>query len=61
MQTRGTFPELSAGMKKSPRKHAKTKFEGVTFGVKGKMRKCASNERTYAGRRAASHAKAYDK
>jgi hypothetical protein len=48
-------------MKKSPRKHAKTKFEGVTFGVKGKMRKCASNERTYAGRRAASHAKAYDK
>lgn len=60
MQTRGTFPQLNDGMSKPKRPHVKTKFGGFGgFGVSGKVRRVASAPRTFAGRRAASHAKAY--
>ena len=64
MQTRGTFPELSSGMKKSSKrmpKMSKSSCSGMGgFGVKGKgPRKHNTAPKTFAGRRAASHAKAY--
>ena len=60
IQTRGTFPQLNDGMSKSKRAHVKTKFAGIGgFGVSGKVRRVEPAARTFAGRRAASHAKAY--
>ena len=60
MQVRSTFPQLNDGMSKSKRPHVKTKFAGIGgFGVSGKVKQVKAAPRTYAGRRAASHAKAY--
>ena len=60
MQTRGTFPELYAGRSKSKR-HARLESDS-SFAVKGRgPRQSANNPKTFAGRRAASHTKAYGK
>jgi hypothetical protein len=56
MQTRGTFPELNAGLKKSGKRMPKSC--GMSFGVKGKGPRQHTAPRTFAGRRAASHARA---
>lgn len=71
MQTTGTFPELSAGRNKGrSAKPAKTQkrvpvdrdipskgFGG--FAVGGRLKPAAKNPGTFAGRRTASHRKAY--
>ena len=61
MQVRGTFPELSAGRTKGKAKRPvmREKPEARSmFGTTSKVRALPKNPSTYAGRRAASHAKA---
>lgn len=67
MQTRGTFPELNSGRKKSASKRANSsgKFRkedagGFTggFSVPGRVRPGNTAPKTLAGRRLASHAAA---
>jgi hypothetical protein len=67
MQTTGTFPELSAGMKKSGKSRRNSgKFNKPDCGIGGgdvktRIRAHNSAPKSFAGRRAASHAKAYAK
>jgi hypothetical protein len=62
MQTRGTFPELNTGTKKSsPRKNGKFSppDKGMSgFVVGGRLRSVKAAPKGWANRRAASHAKA---
>ncbi len=67
MQVTGTFPELSAGHKRSakpakatPKRGAKEEPGFGGFSIGGRMKKAApALPRTFAGRKAASHRKAY--
>lgn len=67
MQVTGTFPALSAGMKKtsaktSTRRNGKFAVpdKGVAgFGIKGRAPRAVNAPKSFAGRRAASHRKAY--
>lgn len=72
MQVRGTFPELNAGLKKSAKPKLsvgkKSWKRGIpevpdsrssSFGVSGRGPRRINAPKTFAGRRAAAHAKAY--
>ena len=63
MQVTGTFPALSAGMKKSSPRRNSGKFNKPDSGLGGgglrTKPRVHSAPKTFAGRRAASHAKAY--
>lgn len=65
MQVRGTFPELNSGTKKSPKRAAPKRAPAAPripgmggFSVKRAPRP-VNAPKSLAGRRAASHAKAY--
>jgi hypothetical protein len=65
MQTRGVFPELNAGLKKSPARRNSGTFSpkepGMTNFRVGRMPKRVNAPNSFAGRRAASHRKAHGK
>ena len=63
MQVSGTFPELYAGRSKArpAKKLAKPEPRSgmAGFAIKGRAKQLKPRPDTYAGRRAAAHAKAY--
>ena len=62
MQVTGTFPELSSGMKKSRRNGKFAKGDpGPTGFAVSRMPRKVNAPKTLAGRREASHHKAYGK